>query len=222
MSSGLDKMKQALAELESSEDVVNAQVLSDEFADWEEKFADFKKRRSVNEMNKPVRKFRWGLVAAAVLCCFVISVPVYGVVRQAVEMIFTKNDYFTTINYDVQPEVEAPEFIEHKFIPAWVPEGFVTEKMYFYDGEQVKVCAISYVSDDGCSIYFDQSTLDGANRKHDDGAVVTQVEVAGNAGYLYTNLKVNALFWTNEEYAFSINYSGVSEDDIIKMAESLK
>ncbi len=221
MSSGLDNIKKALAEMELNEDVENEQVLLTDFADWEEKFVDFD-RRSDKGTKKPLGKFRWGLVAAAVACCLVISVPVYGVVRQAVEMIFTKNDYFTTIKYDVQSDVQIPEYIEHKYVPEWVPEDFSVEKMYFYEDEQVKVCAINYVNDEGGSIYFDQSTLDGANRKHDEGAVVTQVEVAGCTAYLYTNLKSNGLFWTDEEYAFSINYSGVSDEDIIKMAESLE
>ncbi len=222
MSDGLDKMKRALAELELDEDGKNSRVLSEDMLDWEEQFALFKKQQAVKDKKKPARKFRWGLVAAAVACCLVIAVPVYGVVRQAVEMIFSKNDYFTTINYDVQSDVQVPEYIEYKYVPAWVPDGFTVEKMYFYGDEQVKVCAISYVNDDGGSIYFDQSTLDGANRKHDEGAVVTQVEVGGRVAYLYTNLAVNGVFWADDEYAFSINYSGVSNEDIIKMAESLE
>lgn len=214
-------IKAALFELEKEEDLKNQAQLQEEFPDWEVKYNHFKQKHSAKQYIKPW-KFKWGIVAAVFVGCIIMSVPVYGTVRQAVEMIFTRNEFFTTINYDVQSDKEVPEYIENKYIPQYVPEGFIVEKMYFYDDEKVKVCAISYINEQGGSIYFDQSTLDGANRKHDEGASVTQIEIKGYEAYLYTNLKNNALFWTDDEYAYSINFSGVSEEEIIKMAESIK
>lgn len=214
-------LKAALLELEKEEDLQNQVKLQEDFSDMDVRFDEFKRKNPAKKYIRQ-RKMKWGIVAAAFVGCIIMSVPVYGTVRQAVEMIFTRNEFFTTITYDVQSDLNVPEYIENKYIPQYIPEGFVTEKMYFYGDEKVKVCAISYINGQGGNIYYDQSTLDGANRKHDDGATVTKIEVNGYEAYLYTNLKSNALFWTDDEYAYSINFSGVSEAEIIQMAESVK
>ncbi len=223
-----EKLKAALWEAELRDDR-NSKNYDDmpeiKFSkDFEAKVDEFEKMAGKVE-RKHKKKVVWkviGTVAAAILLMFVFAnKTVQANLRALVEFAYKDRIVRTEMDYDVKYDYDAPKVLEEKYVPGWVPEGYTLDKMTWYEREGATMCGVTYRNDEGEKISFGQKTVYVKTTKETEGAIVTQVDINGNEGRLYTNLGLNGLYWTDGRYAYSIDYDNLTDEEVIEIAESI-
>lgn len=222
-----EKLKEALWRAENMEEDIDYSNLPEPILS--KKFRKEIKRLDemavVIEKNNRRRMKNWEkwIVAAAVLMFVIIlsAKPVNAIVKGIIEIRYINHGGYTTYEYDIKEDNKKLECLEEKYIPGWVPEGYELEKMTWYDREDTGMCAAEYINEDGKCIGFIQSIPEVGGRKDSEDAIVTIVNINGNEGRLYTNLMLNGLKWDDEKYIYSINFDDLTEEEVVKIAESL-
>lgn len=189
-------------------------------------------RREIKRLNKmPLsslkadKRKRWEKRLAVAVVVFITTIlfnkPVKALVRSLVEVRNINYNGKISFEYDIKEGHNVPEYLEEKYIPGWIPEGYELDKMMWYERDVTLICSADYINSDGHVIYFVQNIVSKGKSRYAAGADFDVVFINDIEGKLYTGLELNGLDWNDESYAYSIDYSNLTEEEVVKIAESL-
>ena len=121
---------------------------------------------------------------------------------------------FEGVHNDSSSELE--ELME----PSYVPEGLVAERHTEYVG----VYKVDYCIDDKVVIQYTQGLSLGNSLFIDNSYELSPISVLGYDGYLGSNDSTRIIAWDDSKYTYRIFFdiTNISEDEVIKVAESVK
>lgn len=91
----------------------------------------------------------------------------------------------------------------------------------WYDEEKTMSISERYENNKGERIILGQSVLCAGISKQTEGAIVRNIEINGYNAIWYTNLGLDGISWTDNEYSFSVDYDNLTDEDLIKITNNI-
>ena len=170
------------------------------------------------KMKRLARNF--GKIAAAICIMFALSFSILLNIEATRNLIFNLvvewEEKYTELRFD-----ESNTYNDIYIRPTYLPEGF-REKSVNNTGQ---ITIIIYSNDAGVEITFTQrTTIKGTMLVDNENTSFTEVDVAGNTGYLFkakTEDDLNELIWISNGILFKLT-SKIGSDQLLLIAESIK
>lgn len=136
------------------------------------------------------------------------------------KMFTTVKEKYTEITFDEIDALssELLKDMSHYYYPEYIPEGYVLEKA---SGNEA-VRSFLFKNGLGEKISFVQAASDVKAQVDTEDAVVRNVVVSGMEGIYAVEDGWKNLIWYDSERMFHLSGASITEDELFKMAESLK
>ena len=186
-------------------------------------------QKSGTKKKKPVKQLPvgtyWLTAAACLVLLLGIAIPVaFATVpsfRSAVMKLiiqYDETEQLVNLSFekDETSEFEVPAQWIGEYFPSYIPEGFVMTEIYDFPA------SVTYVSEDGGEISFfelDENTAAGVGT---EGAEVSYIDLIGTSALKLADDKGMSLTWSNDERWFMLDADGISEDEVNRIAVSVK
>lgn len=162
------------------------------------------------------------------VACVIIAVLItltsitFGVkaIREAVINFFIETfEKFSVVSYNEEDIPTETEFLKTYYAPTYIPNGYNLE----FNEKLSIFYRIEYVSNDS-RLCFNQNTLREVSAYIDtENAQTENITISGfSAIYVVKNDSVS-IYWNDNNYSYMVRSEGnLSEDEIVKFAESVK
>lgn len=166
--------------------------------------------------------------AAVIALCFVVSMPIAYSANADFRLFFNRlfKDFGTHVDLtqtvtDQDYDFSAiPESWEYFYVPDYLPTGYKVDTII---GDKDSIEMIFKSEEDSITFwtYNDTSITKSLDSEHSD---TKDVYINNYEGHIVYNDKGNRLVWTDDIYAYKlkINSNLISDNEMIKIADSLK
>lgn len=162
-------------------------------------------------------EYRLVVVVAAVLALLLLP---SAAVRNALHNLYISvMERYTQVQLN-EPVEQIVSRWKNAYLPSYLPEGFSMSDAD-NSGEMI---FIEYADANDNRITFYQYGIDSSIRLDTEGAnEALPCQIGDGVGKLYEKEARTALYWSNGEQSFSVEFSSkIMQDEIIKMAESME
>ena len=163
-----------------------------------------------------------GKKAAAILFAVIIALSammsVKAIRESVVRFILSVFEKGTEISVDLKHNPDAPEKIERRFAPAYLPKGYTMEETIDTEWDR----EIDYRGENDAYLLFYQKTLSVAMNVDTEGVELHEITVGGNEGYWFVNHGVTRLIWSDGNYLYDLYAAEAFPiEELLKIAESV-
>lgn len=170
-------------------------------------------------------------IAACLILVVAVAAPVAlassaafrtKVMQLLMEMDNEKGEAYFNFVEDDNAEFWVPEGWQGSHFPSYIPEGY---QIYAFDPF---FTSIEYRNAENHQLYFDECDEDTTMMAGTENSTISSLTISGHPGYLIDGIAIDGvthavtLVWQNDTKWFSITGFGVSTNEVITVATSVK
>lgn len=175
-----------------------------------------KRKHKLRILNKVTTKV--AIFIAIFTIGFLITLTTVDAFKITITNFFIEQrEKFSSISLTENNNISIPSELIEKYYPRYLPEGYEIANTYVNDDK----FGISYVNKNNGIINYSYFGVNAAASIDTENRTETSVLVNDFQGYMYSKDGHNLLVFNTDEYIFVIS-GFISQDEIIKIAESIK
>lgn len=177
---------------------------------------DMKRKRTLMKLKKITAKAAIFIVIF-VIGFFITFSTVDAFKIMVINFFIEQKEKFTLLSLTENNPSPVPSELTERYYPHYLPEGYEILNTFVNENK----VEISYINKNNEIINYGYFGIDATAGIDTENRTETSVLINGMQGYIYSKNNHKILVFTTEDYIFVID-GFISQDEIIKIAESIK
>lgn len=159
------------------------------------------------------------------LSSLMITRTAYATYNYWVSSVMVDCQTHSSIQYEIPEGTRILTYLEEKYVPGYVPEGYELVQTSGYDSADAAVCSVRYEKQDVGSIsYWQTIVASETERINTENASVEEVFINHLTGYYIDNpaLEFKLLIWYDEAYQYVIYSNQLTKEEMVEIATSIR
>ncbi len=192
-------------------------------------YFNLKMQRLLRRYQRPYFKFinTMGKRVAIIITVTFISLSTMAMSVEAIRVpiihffieIFEEYSAVNIKSADEQQSI--PTEIEKYYMPTYIPDGYQLTESTNNQSESQIITSNVYTNQKKYEIIFEQYTISTGTTANTEGTEFENIKINDYDALFFSNLGINTIIWSDEEYSFSIS-GKIDKKELIIMCESLK